>query len=97
VRFAVQGCWDQGSPVSRDAVGRFAAVFRPTDELVCLWIDRENQNLLRILFDLDADGFEEAIDAGRIELAEAARLSALDGSLTEVVSSTDEGYRTWSV
>ncbi|RYZ32309.1 MAG: hypothetical protein EOP01_01450 [Propionibacteriaceae bacterium] len=72
-------------------------MFRPTDELVCLWIDREHQNLLRIMFDLDADGSEEAIDAGRTELAEAAQLSALDGSLTEVVSSTDEGCSTWSV
>jgi hypothetical protein len=97
VQFAVQGCWDHGSPVSQDAEGRFAAVFRPTDELVCLWIDNTDQNLLKILFDLDADGFQDAIDAGRIELVEAARLSALDGGLTEVVSSTDEGYSTWSV
>ena len=97
MRFAVYGCWDHGSPVPQDAEGRFAAVFRPTDEYVCLWVDPKNQNLLRILFDLDAGDLEEATDAGRIELAEAARLSALDGSLTEVVSMTDEGYSTWSV
>lgn len=72
-------------------------MFRPTDEYVWLWIDPENQNLLRILFDLDADGFEDAMDAGRLELAEAARVAAPDGSLSEVVSSTDEGYSTWSV
>ena len=92
----VAGSWDHGSPIAHVVEASFASAFRPTDESVCAWIDRENQHLLRVTFDVEASSFEEAIEMGRAELLEGAHLIRLGGSLIEVVSMTDEGYSTWS-
>ena len=96
MHFTIYGRWDFGSVVTPDVEARFAGELRPTDESVCVWSDPDDQRLLRVGFDVEASGLEEALDAGRAEIVTAALRVPLEGRLDELVSMSEEGYRSWT-
>ncbi|SEQ81825.1 hypothetical protein [Microlunatus flavus] len=88
--------WRSATELTQDVEGAFAGAFRPADASVCVWISPDDPHVLMVAFEVDADGYEGALDAARAELAEAGARTPAVGSLERVTAMTDEGYRAWS-
>jgi hypothetical protein len=91
VIFAIDVRWTCAQPIETDADRSFAALFRPQDGEVCVWVDDQNPYALRVEFDVEADDYELAIREAQRQVRLAASQSGLLGTATEVVAMTDEG------
>ena len=95
MQFVVHGEWSSGTAPPEEVQAGLAAALRPGDESVAVWISPEDPQVLMVGFDVEADSYEAALDAGRTELLEAGRATP-GSSLARVTAMTEDGYRTWS-
>ena len=103
MKFAIYADLDVGQPV-KDELATFTASFRPEDDEVCVWIDEDRSNILRVSFDTDididndahADNLEAAIQASIAELKRSVATMALVARPISVTASTDEAQATWA-
>lgn len=96
MEFVVFAEWRNGSGLAAETEVAFAEAFRPSDASVGVWISPDDPDVLMVAFEVEADSYEAALDAGRAELAVAGALTPEVGSLVRVTSTDDEGYRSWS-
>ncbi len=78
----------------------YAAVsgaLRPEDEALCIWIDEQDDNVLRVVTDVLSGDVAAALEAGRQLAQEAVTLLAMEADV-EVVAETEDDedqYAIW--
>jgi hypothetical protein len=99
VIFTIYADLEVDRPV-QDEAAAFGANFRPEDSEVCVWVDEDRPNVLRVSYDLDidaqADNFQAAIQAALAELKRSLATMSFDAWPVSVNASTDEAQATWT-
>lgn len=93
--YTIYADWRSASAVSEDTLRSISGSFRPADESVCVYLGEGHENVLTVVAEVEAEGFEEAMAEGRAYITEAAGLGALPGAAKRVYACTDEGYAEW--
>lgn len=93
--YVVYADWACPESISDRDVDAVSTTFRPADESVCIGRNDDDARVLSLTVDVAAQDFDEALDAGRKAVIEAAALAALPGAVLRVVAYTDEQYAEW--